>query len=432
VPLSRLRGGGIAGFQRWFISQFPESVIKVQDGDGDVFDHVAFDMNGLLHSACLKAKTLEHAVLRIFRDLDATLRVLQPRKSVVLAFDGPGPLAKLITQRKRRLKSSRQSKYKMSGLNITPGTEFMLAVRRACEYFAASRVAGSYRFKDIAFYISGADVAGEGEVKIIDWLHVLRSRGPSDSIIIVGGDADLVLQGLATYSVRDMFVYAGRDRSGPVSKMNNNPSLVFSLWEVVRALERLFPGESCVARVDLLVLMIMNGNDYLPKVRGSGFQGFFRAYKQVRGMPPAEKARPGSSWCFLDADTRSWNWHFLHAFMLLVRRDVPALGARMSASLGLPQARAAGGTAAGEGDGGGGRVGSSDDEINSNEIDFVSMLIQLHQKIYRTSDTPPFSNVQQDDLSWQCSVEWKGRRFTGMYPPPRITCMYPPPHISVG
>jgi 5'-3' exonuclease len=91
VPLFRLRGGGIAGFQRWFISQFPESVIKVQDGDGDVFDHVAFDMNGLLHSACLKAKTLEHAVLRIFRDLDATLRVLQPRKSVVLAFDGPGP-----------------------------------------------------------------------------------------------------------------------------------------------------------------------------------------------------------------------------------------------------------------------------------------------------------------------------------------------------
>ena len=170
-----LRGGGIAGFQRWFTSEFPEAVINVYDGDGDTFDHVAFDMNGLLHSACLKAKTIEHAVLRIFRELDATLRVLQPRKSVVLAFDGPGPLAKLLTQRKRRLKASRQSKYKMSGLNITPGTPFMLAVRRACEYFAASRVATSYRFKDVAFYLSGADVAGEGEVKIIQWLHGLRT-----------------------------------------------------------------------------------------------------------------------------------------------------------------------------------------------------------------------------------------------------------------
>jgi hypothetical protein len=109
LPL-RLRGGGIAGFQRWFISQFPEAVINVYDGDGDTFDHVAFDMNGLLHSACLKAKTLEHAVLRVFRELDATLRILEPRKSIVLAFDGPGPLAKLLTQRKRRLKASRQVK----------------------------------------------------------------------------------------------------------------------------------------------------------------------------------------------------------------------------------------------------------------------------------------------------------------------------------
>ena len=44
-----LRGGGIAGFQRWFTSEFPEAVINVYDGDGDTFDHVAFDMNGLLH-----------------------------------------------------------------------------------------------------------------------------------------------------------------------------------------------------------------------------------------------------------------------------------------------------------------------------------------------------------------------------------------------
>ena len=71
---------------------------------------------------------------RIFRKLDATPRIFEPRRSVVLASDGPGPLAKVFTQRKRRLKASRQSKHKMSGLNITPGTEFMFTVRRACEY----------------------------------------------------------------------------------------------------------------------------------------------------------------------------------------------------------------------------------------------------------------------------------------------------------
>eukprot|EP00961_Rhodomonas_salina_P041842 562305-Rhodomonas_salina.1 len=33
-------------------------------------------------------------------------------------------------------------------------------------------------------------------------------------------------------------------------------------------------------RNDLLVLMLMNGNDYLPKIRGGGFQQFFKAYKR--------------------------------------------------------------------------------------------------------------------------------------------------------
>jgi hypothetical protein len=70
----------------------------------------------------------------------------------------------------------------MSGLNITPGTEFMLAVRRACEYFAASRVAGSYRFKDIAFYISGADVAGEGEVRFYYYYFLLLLSAVSKTL----------------------------------------------------------------------------------------------------------------------------------------------------------------------------------------------------------------------------------------------------------
>jgi 5'-3' exonuclease len=34
--------------------------------------------------------------------LDAILRLTQPRKSIMLAIDGPAPLAKLVTQRSRR------------------------------------------------------------------------------------------------------------------------------------------------------------------------------------------------------------------------------------------------------------------------------------------------------------------------------------------
>jgi hypothetical protein len=36
--------------------------------------------------------------------------------------------------------------------------------------------------------------------------------------------------------------------------------------QVVRQLEQLFPGESEFLRNDLIFLLVLNGNDYLPKV----------------------------------------------------------------------------------------------------------------------------------------------------------------------
>jgi 5'-3' exonuclease len=70
--------------------------------------------------------------------------------------------------------------------------------------------------KGLRFLISGADVPGEGEVKLLDWLIGARlslrprrrprgdgSLSPRDrqpahrpSVILVGGDGDLVLQAL--------------------------------------------------------------------------------------------------------------------------------------------------------------------------------------------------------------------------------------------
>jgi len=171
---------------------------QVKPGQEDTFDHVCFDMNPILHTACRKASTVEAAVFRVYRELDATLKVLIPRKSVVLAFDGPGPYAKLLTQRKRRGKASKVSKYALSSLNITPGTTFMHEVKQACMYYVCVRLAMSYKFRNVAFYLSGADVPGEGEVKILEWIHNLMGDSTKhsweDSIMIVGGDADLVLQ----------------------------------------------------------------------------------------------------------------------------------------------------------------------------------------------------------------------------------------------
>jgi hypothetical protein len=54
-------------------------------------------------------------------------------------------------------------------------------------------------FRDVRFFVSGADVAGEGELKIVKYIRAVRDANPdpenTDSYLIVGSDADLVLLG---------------------------------------------------------------------------------------------------------------------------------------------------------------------------------------------------------------------------------------------
>eukprot|EP00170_Pyropia_yezoensis_P009342 contig_41063_g9377 len=118
------------------------------------------------------------------------------------------------------------------------------------------RTLSDRRYEHVTAIVSGPHVAGEGELKIIDYLHT--SVAPTDSVVIVGSDADIILQGVLTTCVRDFFVYIG---GAP-----REPATLLSVWMLVRQLDELFPGESAAVRADFVVLCLLNGNDYLPKL----------------------------------------------------------------------------------------------------------------------------------------------------------------------
>ena len=96
---------GIEHYSRWLQEEFPESWTS---SERRVFDHVYFDLNEFLHTASRKASDEKHLFKRFLKDLSRVLRVCVARKSIFLALDGPAPLAKLITQRKRRLQHARK------------------------------------------------------------------------------------------------------------------------------------------------------------------------------------------------------------------------------------------------------------------------------------------------------------------------------------
>lgn len=252
--------------------------------------------------------------------INEALRCCVPVKSIYFAFDGPGPLAKLETQRNRRQKhrteTGKRGRQTLDRLQLTPGVDLMYHLRDAVEQFARTWLEKYNAPPGLQIHISGADVAGEGEVKVIDYCHVAGFES-DDSVCIVGGDADIFLLGLATTNVKNMFVFLHRTTLG--AKGGKVQNLVLSVWEFTRSLEALFPGESFSVRIDFILLAILRGNDYLPKLRGTDMSNLWRRYCVLkRGDPKGkrkrlmEHVRPRfQGQRLIDACNRTMNWSFL-------------------------------------------------------------------------------------------------------------------------
>ena len=339
---------GIKGFRAWFESQFPDAITGIPSkGSQEFFDHVLIDINQLLHVAVRRSSSDDHALAILMKELNACIELATPTKSLVLAMDGPPSAAKLATSRKRRLSTlvkadwkqaqlahvQKSKKLKMSSqkerrlrqryaaevktLRITPGTNFMERANQAMLYWAWQRmIPHDGPLSKVSIYISASNSPGEGEVKILDW--ILRKR-PQGTLAIMGGDSDLVLEGLVippsicTHNVFVLLPGLGKRY------------LVVSLWETTRHLAQLLPqlkAEDIMrVRTDMVLLLILNGNDYLPKLRGSsGFNRVFRAYiHAVR-----EWLEEGKDNLFLvDPDSLTFNLEFAIDFFGRLKLERP-------------------------------------------------------------------------------------------------------------
>lgn len=318
-------------------------------------------MNQVLHQVARRSTDRQTLTFSMFRELDQILKNCVPRKSVFFAFDGPGPLAKLLTQRRRRNKakkehtttiaksSSKRARYAkraIDRLEFTPGVDLLYFVRDAVTYWAYSRLQNDRKYRNVDIRISGSDVPGEGELKLIDFCRA-ANLPELDSVVIVGGDADIVLQGLATTPVRNFFVYLHHYASSGRKKLN----YVVSVWELSRTLERLFPNESSGVRIDFILFSILNGNgkfvsslftraaqilhsdflrtslprlngfrencieDYIPKVRGVTLGRLWRRYLKLKNASPNGLDAPFKGQCLVDAEKRTINWPLFHALI---------------------------------------------------------------------------------------------------------------------
>lgn len=169
---------------------------------------------------------------------------------------------KMIEQRKRRFVSILKLNGEDITSSITPNTELMEYVENQIK----KQLILIQKDFEIECVFSPSKVQGEGEVKILN--HISNSECHKDTFLILSPDMDLV-PGALSVNKQNIVV---------ISDQNRSKLEVFSKPLFI---EHYIPkreiGKKCI---DMAILMLTRGNDYLPRMAGhhSDFYGYYKDY----------------------------------------------------------------------------------------------------------------------------------------------------------
>ena len=364
---------GIARFYRWLSERYPliNEVIDVESVPE--FDNFYLDMNGIIHN-CSHGNTGGHKHasednmwLEVFKYVSDLVYRIKPKQLLYLAVDGVAPRAKMNQQRSRRFRSAHDAKESLekgdkmnkangkesSGIGfdsncITPGTEFMARLVDHLEFFVQKKIAEDPLWKNLRVVVSGPDVPGEGEHKIMDYIRSSKSQPGYDPNLrhcLYGLDADLIMLSLASHEpyfslLREEIDFSFSKTKSKESRLMIKPDK-FQLLHIHLLREYLqidflgdqvstqpIPGPlSLPERVidDFVFFCFLVGNDFLPhlpfsEIGDGGLNKLFACYKDMLLSNAAEMVKEEDPAIalenlFLAHSSGAINFENLHRFL---------------------------------------------------------------------------------------------------------------------
>jgi 5'-3' exoribonuclease 1 len=210
---------GIPSYFSYIVKNHP-NIIKKYFKDVLKVDNLYLDCNSIIYDAYSKMtfekmdETIGKSIIRqVIAKIEYYIGIVEPQKTVIIAFDGVAPVAKLEQQRQRRYKSAYQNDisrqiFKKTASDpwntaaITPGTVFMSELNTmVSEYFSKEKYSKEHfsaeHFSKVLeppnILVSGSNQPGEGEHKLFDYIRVNPEKHASESTVIYGLDADLIM-----------------------------------------------------------------------------------------------------------------------------------------------------------------------------------------------------------------------------------------------
>ncbi|KAI8977920.1 exoribonuclease 1 [Pilobolus umbonatus] len=287
-------------------------------------DNLYLDMNGIIHNCSHNNNesvhfriTEEQIWIGVFNYIDHLFSKIKPKKVFFLAIDGVAPRAKMNQQRSRRFRTAKdaeenRAKALMKGEElpaedpfdsncITPGTAFMKKLTVELRYFIAKKMTEDANWRGIEVVLSGPEVPGEGEHKIMEFIRLSKAQtdyDPNTRHCLYGLDADLIMLGLLSHDphfalLREEVTFGRNNKKKQSLDQQNFYLMHLSLMREYLDMEfqsiapnLSFPYDFERVLDDFILLALFVGNDFLPNLPNlhinEGALGLmFNIYKEV-------------------------------------------------------------------------------------------------------------------------------------------------------
>ncbi|KAH1551689.1 hypothetical protein KXX57_008443 [Aspergillus fumigatus] len=318
---------GVPKFFRWLSERYPTISMLIAENRIPEFDALYLDMNGIIHNCTHKDSdsptfrmTEDKMFIAIFNYIEHLYGKIKPRKLFFMAVDGVAPRAKMNQQRARRFRTAldaevAKEKAIAQGIEmpkedpfdsncITPGTEFMAKLTQQLKYFINKKISEDKDWQGVDIVLSGHEVPGEGEHKIMEYIRHAKAQPGYDPNIrhcLYGLDADLIMLGLLSHDphfclLREEVTFGRQVQKKPKELEHQNFYLLhlcmvreyleleFQELEQEGVLDFPFDMERVID--DFILMAFFVGNDFLPNlpnlhINEGALSLMFKIYKDV-------------------------------------------------------------------------------------------------------------------------------------------------------
>ncbi|KAI9846336.1 MAG: hypothetical protein M1837_004189 [Sclerophora amabilis] len=318
---------GVPKFFRWMSERYPAISQVIAENRIPEFDCLYLDMNGIIHNCTHSDSdsptfrmTEDKMFIAIFNYIEHLFGKIKPKQLFFMAIDGVAPRAKMNQQRARRFRTAldaetAREKALKEGQDmpkedafdsncITPGTEFMARLTQQLQYFVNKKVSEDVDWQGVEIVLSGHEVPGEGEHKIMEYIRLAKAQHGYDPNVrhcLYGLDADLVMLGLLSHDphfclLREEVTF-GRQSQKKSKELEHQNFYLMHLCIVREYLELEFqelkePGtlgfDFDMERIidDFILMAFFVGNDFLPNlpnlhINEGALAFMFKVYKSV-------------------------------------------------------------------------------------------------------------------------------------------------------